>query len=86
MAVYLELETIAGGDVEDAISDACRVATLLDVWVKVNINGVETLVSPNDMPEPLFANWQKAMERGADFVSANVIPRGKTPEHQRVPS
>jgi hypothetical protein len=76
MAIFLQLECGAGGTPDQAIADACGVASRLRIWVRVNINGIETLIAPDDSSVSLHANWKKAIERGATFVSANVIPNG----------
>jgi len=73
-AVILKLETVTGRNPFEALSDACRIATLLGSWVCMNVNGIDTMIAPNDDPHALLANWRKALERGAGFASANVIP------------
>lgn len=73
-ALYLQLHTFCGQPLEDGFREATRVATMLGLWVEVEINGIRTLVAPGDLPETLEKNWRKAHERGADFVSANIIP------------
>ena len=77
-ALILRLDTITGPSVEEAIANACRVADRLDTWVKVNINGIETMVAPGDRVSVLHENWKKAHGRGVRFVSANVIPAAET--------
>lgn len=76
MGIMLTLDTIAGGRPIDAFVDMCRVATALRIWVKASVNGIEVMVAPDDRPNVIDQNWQKARERGATFVSANVIPIG----------
>lgn len=73
-ATVLRLETVTGRDPFEALSDACRIATMLGCWVRMEVNGVEVMTAPNDNPHTMLANWKKALERGASFVSANVIP------------
>lgn len=79
MAVYLTLEATAGGEIDQGIADACAVASKLRIWVKININGIETMIAPDDSSVMIHRNWKEAMRRGATFVSANVIPLGATP-------
>lgn len=76
MSIYLTLETIAGGEINHGIFDAVGVASKLGIWVKININGIEVMIGPNDHAETLMRNYAKAREREATFVSANVIPSG----------
>jgi hypothetical protein len=74
MGVYLKLETGAGGTPEEALEASRKAAQITRLWVKVNINGVEVLIHPDDSLNSLVTNWRKALERGATFCSANVIP------------
>ncbi len=74
MSVFLNLETGAGGTPEEAIESARKAAQIIRLWTKVNINGVEVLIHPDDSLQSLVTNWNKAHERGATFCSANVIP------------
>lgn len=76
--VYLKLETFAGGSINEAIADALGVAQRAGCWVKINLNGIDTLISPDDSLSSLERNYAKARERGATFVSANVVPLGNT--------
>jgi hypothetical protein len=75
---YVRLEPFAGGDIETAVRDLPFIANRMGVWVKARLNGIEVLVSPHDSSSVLWANYQKARERNADFVSANVVPQGRT--------
>lgn len=74
MTVYLNLETGAGGTPEEALESSRKAAQITRLWVKVNINGVQVLIHPDDSLASLVKNWQTALERGATFCSANVIP------------
>lgn len=73
----LTLETFAGGSVEETIKDLARTAFRLELWIKCDVNGIEVLAAPNDSPNVLWANYEKARDRKAKFVSGNVIPRGE---------
>lgn len=75
-AFYVRLEPFAGSEIEEAVQNLPLIAHRMGVWVKANLNGIEVLASPNDSPTSLWRNYQKARERGADFVSANVVPLG----------
>lgn len=74
MGVYLLLETFAGGTAEEAIDAAVACAQKIGVWVKLNLNGVTVLIHPSDSGAVLVDHWRKAMERGVNFCSANVVP------------
>jgi hypothetical protein len=74
---YVVAETFAGGSVEECIRGLAAFAERMDVWVKCNVNGIEVLTPPNASADTMWANYQKARDRKANFVSLNVIPRGK---------
>lgn len=80
MGIFLNLETGAGGTPEEAIEEARRASSIVRLWTKLNVNGVEVLIHPDDSLTSLTTNWRKALERGATFCSANVIP-GPREEH-----
>lgn len=73
-SVRLTLEAFTGRAIEQVIEDACKVARRCHCWVKIDINQIEVLISPNDEARWLLVNYHEARERGASFVSANVIP------------
>ena len=73
-SVRLTLEAFTGRAIEQVIEDACNVARRCHAWVKINVNGIEVLISPNDEARWLLVNYHEARKRGASFVSANVIP------------
>lgn len=73
-AVMLKLGGFAGQDVDRTIIDACGVARRVGCWVKINVNGIDVLIAPTDEEKWLLRNYHIARERGADFVSSNIIP------------
>lgn len=72
--VKLKLEGFAGQEVDAVLTDATHVAQRVGCWVSINVNGIDVLVSPTDMPAVIIRNYAKARERKATFVSATVIP------------
>lgn len=76
----LHLNCFGGATVEEAVKELATVATRLGIWVTCDINGIHIMAAPDDSPETLWRNYEKARERKATFVSANVIPRGKVEE------
>jgi len=81
-SVMLKLEDFTGREIEQVISDACGVARRCGCWAKIKINNVEVLISPNDEPRWLLVNYHKAAERGATFVSANIVPNPPKEENR----
>lgn len=75
MSVYLRLEIGAGGTPLEAIEVACRASDRVGVNVILDVNGVEVLIMPGDLPRYVHASWSKALERGAKFAASNVTPR-----------
>lgn len=73
----MKLECFAGQSIEDAVKEMPTVATRLGVWVTCNLNGIHVIAAPDDSPDVLWGNYEKARDRKATFVSANVIPRGR---------
>lgn len=73
---YITAETFAGGSVEQCVRDLAEFATRMRVWVKCDVNGIEVLTPPDASPDTMWANYEKARERKARFVSLNVIPAG----------
>jgi hypothetical protein len=69
--------TFAGGSVEKCVRDLTELAQRLGCWVECNVNGVDVLTPPDATPDVMWANYEKARERGATFVSYNVIPAGR---------
>lgn len=76
----LHLDCFGGASVEEAVKELPTVAARLGIWVTCDLNGIHVMASPDDSPETLWRNYEKARERKATFVSANVIPRGKVEE------
>ena len=79
----LHLEGFGGQDIEGLVKEMAAVATRIGIWVTCDINGIHVLASPDDNPEALWGNYEKARERNATFVSANVIPRGRPSADER---
>jgi hypothetical protein len=73
MSVYLNLETGAGGTPEDAIYKASHVANVLNVPVKLDVNGVLVVVGAHESPIAIHENYQKAVKRGDKFASAFTV-------------
>lgn len=73
----IHLDCFGGASVEEAVKELPAVATRLGIWVTCDINGIHVMAAPDDSPSVLWGNYEKARERRATFVSANVIPRGK---------
>jgi hypothetical protein len=79
-SVKLQLEGFAGSEIDTVLTDAVHVAQRVGAWVDIDVNGIHVLISPSDLPAQITKNYWAAQERGAKFVSANVIP---TPAAQR---
>jgi hypothetical protein len=73
MSVYLKLETGAGGTPLEALEKACHVAKLTTVMVRLEVNGIDVLIAPDDTPEHMHAQWLKALEKKRKFVSAITL-------------
>lgn len=80
-AVELNLAGFSGFDVDVVLTDATHVAQRVGCWVRINVNGIEVLISPSDLPAEIIRNYGIARERKVKFVSANVIPQAEQRTH-----
>ena len=71
----IHVSGFGGHPVEALVKELAITATRLRLWVTCDINGIHVMAAPDDNPETLWGNYEKARERKATFVSANVIPR-----------
>ena len=76
-SVMLKLEGFAGREIDAVLTDATHVAQRIGCWVEINVNGINVLISPTDLSQHITSNYAVARERGAGFVSANVIPEAR---------
>lgn len=74
MTVYLNLDVGAGGSPDNDIEHGVVAAARTGLWVKMKLNGVNLLIAPTDNEDWIKQNWRKALERGVDFASSNVVP------------
>ena len=81
-SLSIHLNCFGGASVEGAVKELAVVAARLGVWATCTLNGILVMASPDDNPETLWRNYEKARERKAIFVSANVIPHGKADQPQ----
>lgn len=75
-SLCIHVDTFAGCDLEQCVKEACELGNRLNVWVSVDLNGIQVLSAPNGAPDVLWRNYQVARDRKATFVSHNVIPNG----------
>ncbi len=73
-SILLHLDSFAGCEIDTVLTDATQVAQRIGSWIKINVNGVDVLISPSDLPAHIIKNYWLARERKATFSSANVVP------------
>jgi hypothetical protein len=72
----IHVEGFGGHSTEETVKELAVLAARLGLWVTCDVNGIHVMAGPDDNPATLWGNYEKARDRKATFVSANVIPRG----------
>lgn len=72
----IHVTVFAGRTLEDSVREICQLGNRLGIWVTADLNGIHVLSAPNGSADTLWKNYQTARDRGATFVSHNVIPSG----------
>lgn len=62
--VLLKLEGFAGASIDETLTSAVQVSQRVGCWVEINVNGLDVLISPSDLPRHILDNYEKARERG----------------------
>ena len=62
--ISLQVEILAGEDIDSASTNLCRLSDKLEMMVKANFNGVLVCVSPGSLPIEISDEIHREMNRG----------------------
>ena len=66
----MKVEFMPGDTIKAAFEEAIRLATLLNVWIEFNFNGVTCSAKYSSNAELGVENYQKALSGYSEFKSA----------------
>jgi hypothetical protein len=66
----MKVEFMPGSTIKAAFEEAIRLATLLNVWIEFNFNGVTCSAKSSSNAELGVVNYQKALSGDSEFKIA----------------
>lgn len=70
--LYLDVEVYGGSNIFDTCVDAIELATRIGISIWFNFNSVRCLARPEDDPEKLAAEWERALHSDSSYKFAST--------------